>query len=248
MSTRSIQDDAGARWPRVPLRSSAPRAGAGDDGAARPRDSGLPRRLRSPWVAVGMAVALFAGGAQTAAWMDYAYPGGDSDEALLAARADSIAEMREELTLHSFQAERLQAIVAKSADYRIPADLSRDIYDTAREVGLDPEIAFRMVEIESSFRKRAVSRVGAVGYTQIMPSTARWLNSNVTREELFDTRTNLRLGFRYLRVLLDRYDDDVRLALLAYNRGPTRVGSDLAMGRDPSNGYARSIMAVRPEE
>ncbi|MFB6240847.1 MAG: lytic transglycosylase domain-containing protein, partial [Gemmatimonadota bacterium] len=197
------------------------------------------------WVATGLAVALFAAGAQTAATLGYRGPGGDGTAELLAARADSIQELREDLSLYRFQSERLQAILEKSADYRIPADVARNIYDTAREVGLDTEIAFRMVEIESSFRPRAVSSAGAVGFTQIKPSTARWLNPNVSREELFEPRTNLRLGFRYLNTLLDRYDGNVRLALLAYNRGPTRVGSDLAMGRDPSNGYARSILASR---
>lgn len=243
MSTRSIQDHGEARWPRVPLRSSKPAEGA----PSRPRFSGRSGHFRSPWLAMGLAVALFAGGAQTAAWMDYDGLASDPDAEPADARGDSIATLREELALHEFQSERLRAIVDNSAEYRIPADLARDIYDTAREVGLDTEIAFRMVEIESSFRRRAVSHAGAVGYTQIMPATARWLNPNVTREQLFDRRTNLRLGFRYLKALLNRYDDDVRLALLAYNRGPTRVGSDLAMGRDPGNGYARSIMTARRE-
>lgn len=243
MSTHSIQDHGEARWPRVPLRNSKPEESA----SSRTASSGFSRHLGSPWVAMGLAVTLFAGGAQTAAWMDYDGFGGDADAGLAAARADSIAELQEEASLHELQNERLQAIVANSAEYRIPADLAGDIYDTAREVGLDPEIAFRMVEIESSFRRNAVSTAGAVGYTQIKPSTARWLNSNITREKLFETHTNLRLGFRYLNQLLGRYEGDVRLALLAYNRGPTRVGSDLAMGRDPGNGYARSIMAGRQE-
>lgn len=235
MSTRSFTDLGEALWSRVPLRSAP----------SLPDPSDLARRMRSPWVAAGLAVALFAAGAQTAATLDYTGPGGDATAELLAARADSIRELRQDLSLYRFQSDRLQAIVEKSADYRIPADVARNIYDTAREVGLDTEIAFRMVEIESSFRPRAVSSAGAVGFTQIKPSTARWLNPNVSREELFEPRTNLRLGFRYLNTLLDRYDGNVRLALLAYNRGPTRVGSDLAMGRDPSNGYARSILASR---
>lgn len=243
MSTQPIQDHGAARWPRVPLRNSKPE----ENGTSDPGSSGFSRHLGSPWVAMGLAVTMFAGGAQTAAWMDFDGFGPDGEAEMVAVRADSIAELREEISLHEFQTERLQAIVEKSADYRIPADLAGDIYDTAREVGLDTEIAFRMVEIESSFRRNAVSSAGAVGYTQIKPSTARWLNSNITRDRLFDTSTNLRLGFRYLKQLLNRYDGDVRLALLAYNRGPTRVGSDLAMGRDPGNGYARSIMAGRPE-
>lgn len=235
MSTRFFTDLGEALWSRVPLRSAP----------SLPAPSDLARRMRSPWVAAGLAVALFAAGAQTAATVGYRGLGGDDAADRLAARADSLQELRQDLSLYRFQSDRLQAIVEKSADYRIPADVARNIYDTAREVGLDTEIAFRMVEIESSFRPRAVSSAGAVGFTQIKPSTARWLNPNVSREELFDPRTNLRLGFRYLNTLLDRYDGNVRLALLAYNRGPTRVGSDLAMGRDPSNGYARSILATR---
>lgn len=235
MSTRSPADLGEALWSRVSLRSPP----------SLPSPADIARRLRSPWLAAGLAVGLFAAGAQTAAVVGYRGPGEDGRADLLAARADSIQELRQELSLYRFQTDRLQAITEKSADYRIPADVARDIYDTAREVGLDTEIAFRMVEIESSFRPRVVSSAGAVGFTQIKPSTARWLNPTVTRRELFDPRTNLRLGFRYLNLLLERYDGNVRLALLAYNRGPTRVGSDLAMGRDPSNGYARSILATR---
>lgn len=234
MSAQSPQELGEAPWSRVPLRSCLP----------DPGPDGLARRLRSPWIAAAAVVVTFAAGAQTAAWTGYGGPGGARDAGPAATRADSVAELREALSLYRFEAERFQSIVEKSADYRIPADLAREVHDTAREVGLDPEIAFRMVEIESAFRRRAVSSAGAVGLTQIKPSTARWLMPSVTRRELFDTRINLRLGFRYLRVLLDRYDGDVRLALLAYNRGPTRVGSDLAMGRDPSNGYARSVMAT----
>lgn len=233
MSTRPRPDEGDAP---DPSRSGRP-------ASALPAPVDLPGMLRSPWTALGLAALLFVAGAQTAAWTGYGAGNGDEADRL-AARADSALELRRDLSFYRFQSDRLQAIVEKSADYRVPADVARDIYDTAREVGLDPEIAFRMVEIESSFRRRAVSSAGAVGFTQIKPSTARWLNPNVSREDLFEPRTNLRLGFRYLRVLLDRYDGNVRLALLAYNRGPTRVGADLAMGRDPSNGYARSVMAV----
>src|SRR5205823_4748913 len=63
---------------------------------------------------------------------------------------------------------------------------------------------------------------------------------------LLERGTNLRLGFRYLRDLLERYegnaDAKLRLALLAYNRGPGRVQELLDAGKDPQNGYAAALM------
>lgn len=150
--------------------------------------------------------------------------------------------IRGEKVLLELQVERLSTIQEHSARYEIPADLAATIFDAAVGEGLEPELAFRLVEIESSFRQRAVSPAGAIGYTQLRPSTARTLEPGVTEADLFDPETNLRLGFRYLVRLLERYDGDLRLALLAYNRGPTRVGELLAEGEDPGNGYARRVI------
>lgn len=137
--------------------------------------------------------------------------------------------------------EQLRLVQQYSTDFRIPADLADAIHEAARRESLDPRIAFRLVATESSFRKRAISPVGAIGYTQIMPSTAVWLDPDVTERDLFDRDTNLRLGFRYLRMLMDRYGD-ARLALLAYNRGPGVVSALMIRGEDPANGYARQIL------
>jgi soluble lytic murein transglycosylase-like protein len=52
---------------------------------------------------------------------------------------------------------------------------------------------------------------------------------------------NLRLGFRYLRMMLEQYDGDLHLALLAYNRGPGRVDGILRAGGDPNNGYSSNV-------
>src|SRR5213078_4186688 len=90
------------------------------------------------------------------------------------------------------------------------------------------------------------SGVGAIGYTQVLPSTARLYEPGLTTAQLYDRGTNLRLGFRYLRDLLERYegnaDAKLRLALLAYNRGPARVQELLDAGKDPQNGYAAALM------
>ena len=122
--------------------------------------------------------------------------------------------------------------------YDLPLDLAEDIHEAAEDNGIDPEVAFGLVRAESSFRNHATSTVGAVGLTQLMPATARWLEPGVTRSELRDPETNLRIGFKYLRQLIDKYEGDVDLALVAYNRGPGTVDKALKRGRDPDNGYA----------
>jgi len=147
-----------------------------------------------------------------------------------------------ELDVARLQLDRANAIISYSGHYRIPADLATAIYDVALSEGIDPGLAFRLVKVESGFTLRAKSRAGAIGFTQVLPSTARLYEPGLTTEQLYDRDTNLRIGFRYLRDLLDRYPSNMSLALLAYNRGPGRVEELLGHGRDPQNGYSTSVM------
>jgi soluble lytic murein transglycosylase-like protein len=127
--------------------------------------------------------------------------------------------------------------------YRISNDLASTIHDIARSEGIDPELAFRLVRVESNFNPRARSYAGAMGLTQLMPGTARAIDRRMAdRLRLVDPEANLRVGFRYLRRLLDHYDGDVRLALLAYNRGEGNVDRDLRRGRNPENGYSGKVL------
>jgi Transglycosylase SLT domain len=125
--------------------------------------------------------------------------------------------------------------------YGIGWQLSEAIHDAAVHEDLDMSLAYRLVRVESSFKQGAIGPAGSIGFTQVQPTTARWLDPEVTREDLFDVETNLRLGFGYLRMLMDRYGD-VRLALLAYNRGPGTVQAVMESGEDPANGYASRIL------
>jgi len=134
---------------------------------------------------------------------------------------------------------------AFAMQFRISPQLARTIHDAAESQGLDPELGFRLVRAESAFNPRARSHAGALGYTQLMPSTARWLDRRMTtRERILEPEPNLRVGFGYLRRLIDKYDGDVRLALLAYNRGEGAVDRDLRSGRNPENGYTRRVLGV----
>ncbi len=159
-----------------------------------------------------------------------------SDRALTA-RLDS---MRGELDLAKAQLDRSAKIFSYSSRYKIGADLAANIVDVSSAEGIDPELAFRLVKLESDFNPRATSPVGAIGLTQVMPATARYYVKGITREGLYDPNTNLRVGFRYLRGLVREYHD-VNLALLVYNRGPVAVEKARAEGDNPSNGYDRIV-------
>jgi soluble lytic murein transglycosylase-like protein len=162
-----------------------------------------------------------------------------SEAVRLRAEMDAV---RSELDLANAQLDRWQKIFSYSSQYRVGADLATSVYDIALAEGIEPELAFRLVRVESEFNERATSPVGAVGLTQLMLPTARYFKKGITRDELYDRETNLRIGFRYLRTLVREYNGNVQLALLVYNRGPLAVQNSRAKGIDPSNGYERLVM------
>ena len=131
--------------------------------------------------------------------------------------------------------------IKRYQEYDISRQLAEEIYDQAIEAEIDPDVAFGLVHAESSFKNSATSHVGAVGLTQLMPKTADWLEPGTSRDELRNQQTNLRIGFRYLRDLIDKYDGDTKLALIAYNRGPGTVDRVLKKGGNPDNGYAELV-------
>jgi hypothetical protein len=65
-------------------------------------------------------------------------------------------------------------------------ELARRIFDAAITAGIEPELGFRLVRVESEFNPSAVSSAGALGLTQLMLGTARHFQSNVTRDQLLD--------------------------------------------------------------
>lgn len=209
----------------------------------RRRLTGLWLRARRPLVFVALNIALVCGVAAVVA----------EPEELELARLKLLEQVRlaehtlkareGELGLAQLELNRLANIHDYSRRHRIPADLAAAIYDIALAEGIAPALAFSLVRVESEFTRRAVSSAGAVGYTQVMPSTATWLQPGIAYSELFERDTNLRLGFRYLKMLLAQYHGDLHLALLAYNRGPARVDNILEAGGDPSNGYSRAVFA-----
>jgi soluble lytic murein transglycosylase-like protein len=76
-----------------------------------------------------------------------------------------------------------------------------------------------LIQVESGYRPRARSPRGAMGLMQLMPSTAREYNVR----HPFEPKANIEAGITHLKTLIDRFGDDVGLALAAYNAGPGAV-------------------------
>ena len=208
-----------------------------------------PRAEVWPSVRVGvlllvLTASAYSLGARSADGSSSWASGAAAKDRLLAFNAQ-VDALTGTVELQRAQIERLERAYELSSRYGIGADLAMKIEEIALAENVDPGLAFEMVRLESNFNPRAVSPMGALGLTQLMPATARMLAPEVSRQELFEPDTNLRLGFRFYRSLLDYYRGDVRLALLAYNRGPVTVDRLLEQGIDPGNGYARLIMTRR---
>ncbi len=98
-------------------------------------------------------------------------------------------------------------------DYRI--ELLTSIHYEATRAGLDPQLVLGLIQVESAFRKYAVSTAGARGYMQVMPF---WVDAIGRPEDnLFHLRTNLRYGCTILRHYLDIEKGDLFRALGRYN-------------------------------
>lgn len=211
-----------------------------DFSALRRRVTAYWRRSRRLTAALATGAILVLAGAAVVHEPELLTERVTLEQRLHAAESEIVAR-EGELELAYLELNRLQSIVEQSRAYSISGDLASSIYDIAVSEGIDPQLAFSLVRVESEFTRRAISSAGAVGLTQLMPSTAFWLQPGIQYNQLFDRDTNLRLGFRYLRMMLEQYDGDLHLALLAYNRGPGRVDEILSSGGDPSNGYSRIV-------
>ena len=144
--------------------------------------------------------------------------------------------------LMRIQLERAGAVASYARRFGIETELAGAILDIAREEGIAASTAFRLVQVESNFKSRARSSADALGYTQVQIPTARYYDRSITEKKLMQRDVNLRIGFRYLKDLLEQFGGDMHLALLAYNRGPARVEQILAEGGDPGNGYSSAVL------
>lgn len=121
--------------------------------------------------------------------------------------------------LHSATLARTSKAVDQPSPVLSARPYAEEIAWAAAEAGLDPALVHAVIQVESAYRADAVSTKGALGLMQLMPETALRFGS----PDASEPKANLRAGTRYLRALLDRFDQRTDLALAAYNAGEGAV-------------------------
>ena len=106
--------------------------------------------------------------------------------------------------------------VRHKPDLRSRVEFLKSVHYEAARAGLDPQLVLGLIQVESGFKKYAISSAGARGYMQVMPFWTRLIGNGDVRT-LFDMRTNLRMGCVILRHYLDLENGDMYLALGRYN-------------------------------
>lgn len=101
-------------------------------------------------------------------------------------------------------------------------DYDHIIHRMSDKYNIEPEVIKAVITAESNWNAKAVSEKGAMGLMQLMPSTARELQIN----NPFDPEQNIEGGTRYLRLLLNRFNGNLKFAVAAYNAGPSTVESE----------------------
>ena len=143
---------------------------------------------------------------------------------------------------------RLIAFFEVSPSYK---QVKHHLKEAARTHGVDYNLLKAVIATESGFDPRAVSPKGAVGLMQVMPATAeRWGLAGDARtpleKKLTDPRTNVRIGARYLRHLIDLFPDQLELAVAAYNAGEgavQRAGNRVPDYRETRN-YVQTVLQL----
>jgi hypothetical protein len=97
--------------------------------------------------------------------------------------------------------------------------IERIVHEAADRHNVDPALVRAVIETESNWNPSAVSRKGAVGLMQLMPTTAQRFGAS----DFYTPQQNVEAGVTYLKTLLERYDGNLDLALAAYNAGEGAV-------------------------
>lgn len=104
-----------------------------------------------------------------------------------------------------------------------PLKFKNLIKSYAKEENISASFVASIIKTESNFNSSAVSNKGAIGLMQILPSTGKWIyekyyGENFNEQMLYNAKTNIKIGVKYLSYLFEKYDDEVSV-LACYNAG-----------------------------
>ena len=140
-----------------------------------------------------------------------------------------------------------------------PLKYSKYVEKYAEEYNIDKYLVYAIIKAESNFKEDAKSVSNAVGLMQIMEATAietaNKMDLNIVESDLYNPELNIRLGIKYFANLLDKYNNNYNLAIIAYNAGIGNVDKWIADGVinadgtdlenvpfKETNNYARKIL------
>ena len=191
-----------------------------DRATLQPTSPSHPRRALST---LALAVPLWFWSGRSSAGAQQEEKLSDSVRtALASAIADSRPPERsfvlpqDRLAYADWLAEMSTRLLRKKPEYRARLDFLRTLDYEATRAGLDRQMVLGLIQVESNFRRYAISDAGARGYMQVMPFWTKAIGDGDTRK-LFDMRTNLRYGCVILRHYLDIESGNLFRALGRYN-------------------------------
>ncbi len=128
----------------------------------------------------------------------------------------SFESIDERLSYLRWLGEMSERLKRRKSEHATRVEFLETLWYESRRAGLEPELVLGLIQVESGFRKYAVSRAGAIGYMQVMPFWARLIGDG-DAARLFHMQANLRFGCVILRHYLDMERGDLFLALGRYN-------------------------------
>jgi len=191
-----------------------------------PRSSPAPQAKRSTWMYWST---------KENRWK----PVPSANTASMQAARSAAAEISQYFVHESSKSANARILAANSHSRQAsPEEIDAAIVMAAARHNVDPNLVRAVVKVESNYNANAVSRKGAMGLMQLMPSTARQLKL----KNPFDPAQNVDAGVRHLKSLLESYGGDVKLTLAAYNAGEGAVARSAGVPRfAETQDYVRRI-------
>ncbi len=126
------------------------------------------------------------------------------------------SDMNERIKYLYWLGDMSERLKKKIPDHQGRREFLETVWYEARRAGLDPSLVLGLIQVESAFRKYAISPAGAHGYMQVMPFWTRVVGDS-DRRKLFHMQTNLRYGCAILRMYLELEGGNLYMALGRYN-------------------------------